>query len=105
MICIQNIVKGRQTQNRTDQKMGYNMNQGSQENFSEHSNCVPLNKKSSTTESTDFRGLGARKETGLDKLTQSKHNRVSIFSRIVTSVYIISDTDLGTLVLFFSVYL
>lgn len=50
-------------------------------------------------------GTQGRKETRLDKLTKSKHNCVSIFSSIVTTVYIISDTDWGTLVLFFNVYL
>lgn len=47
--------------------------------------------------------FGGEERTRVDKLTQSKHNRVSIFNSIVTSVYIVSDINLGTLVLFFSV--
>lgn len=77
--------------------------EGSQ--FSEHTNCLPLKNIPSTTEFTDCRGLGVRNITRVDKLTLSKHNHVSIFTSTVTSVYIISDRDLGTLVLFFSVYL
>lgn len=80
---------GRQTQNRMDQKMGvqYEARQsreGSQ--FSEHINCLPLKNIPSTTEFTDCTDLGIRKETRLDKLTQSKHNQVSISNSIVTSV-------------------
>lgn len=59
--------------------------------IAEDTNCLPLKSIPSTAEITDCRGLGVRKETRLDKLTQSKHNHVSIFNSIVTSVYIISD--------------
>lgn len=61
-------------------------------------------KKTPYTMETTEQRLGGRGRNRTEG-TQSTHNHVSIFNGIVTSAYIISNTDLGRLVLFLSMHL